>query len=110
MPYKHTEKLIPKQYDKRVKLTDQDRIEIVDLYTYGYMSQRELARAYSVSRRLIVFVIYPERQRANYAARVANGGSKQFYNREKNTIAMKTHRNHKQQLSLANRLIDKEPQ
>jgi ribosomal protein L16/L10AE len=104
MPYKHTEKLIPKKHDKRVKLTDQDRIEIRDLYAADVMSQRELAKAYGVSRRLIVFVIYPERMEANYANRIANGGSKQYYVKEKHTIAMRTHRKHKQDLYLKGEL------
>jgi len=104
MPYKHTELKIPKQHDKRIKLTDKDRAEIIDLYAAGIYSQRQLAAIYGVSRRLIVFVIYPERREANYQTRVANGGSKQYYNREKHTIAMQTHRKHKQALYLKGEL------
>ena len=108
MPYKHTEYTIPRTHDKRIKLTDQDRIEIRDLYAAGQMSQRELARTYNVSRRLIVFTIYPERREANYKARVLSGGSKKYYDKDKNTKYMRVHRRHKQDLYLKGKLVDKE--
>ena len=108
MPYKHTEKLIPRKHDRRVKLTEQDRLEIRDLYASGLFSQRKLAEMYGVSRRLIVFIIHPERQKANYQNRVAKGGSKIYYQKEKHTIAMRTHRRYKQNLYLQDKLINKE--
>ena len=91
-------KINNEKLDKRVKLLASDKIEIVDLYLYGAYSQRELARLYGVSHRLIVFTIYPERRDANYATRVARGGSKQYYSTEANTIATKSHRDYKRQL------------
>lgn len=105
MPYKHIEKKIPKEYDKRVKLTETQRKEIRHIYFKEQsMSQRGLAKAYKVSRRLIVFVLYPERQKANYEACVARGGSKLYYDKEKNTIAQRKHRKYKQELYLKGEL------
>jgi len=84
--------------DKRVKLSSEDKKEIVVLYDAGVYSQRELAKLYNVSRRLIVFTLYPERREANYIARVANGGSKQYYDKKANTATMKAHRDYKREL------------
>ena len=56
MPYKHKEKLIPLEHDRRVKLNDTQRQEIRELYSSGSYSQRGLAKLYGVSRRLIVFI------------------------------------------------------
>lgn len=46
--------------DRRVKLTRKDKEDIRELYSLGGISQRELASAYGVSRRLIQFAISPE--------------------------------------------------
>ncbi len=106
MPYKNTPLKIPEKFDKRIKLSTQDKINIKTSYDAGGVSQRALAKQYGVSRRLIVFVIYPERLAENYANRVANGGSKQYYDKDKHTIAMRTHRKHKQELYLKGELED----
>lgn len=106
MPYKHaTDKmLISKDKDKRVKLTLCQKEEIFELYSTGNFSQRALAREYNVSRRLIQFIISPEKLEENIQRRQERGGSKQYYNKEANTIAQRTHRQHKQQLYLKGEL------
>ena len=86
MPYKYDtdKKKIPMILKKSAKLTPEDKEEIRYRYLkVGGVSQRELAAEYNVSRRLIVFCIYPERLEANYKARVAKGGSMQYYDKEK---------------------------
>jgi len=111
MPYKHIEYLIPKKIgkDKRIKLTNSQKNEIYMLYNYyGAYSQRELAKMFGVSRRLITFVIEPNRLKKNYEQRLERGGSKIYYDKDKHTVAMRTHRNHKQELYLNNELIKKE--
>lgn len=84
--------------DKRVKLLSSDKMEIVALYDAGVYSQRELAKLYNVSRRTIVFTLYPGRREENYAGRVANGGSKQYYDKKHHTASMKKHRGYKKEL------------
>lgn len=99
MPFLFEKKHIPREHDKRVKLTPEDKEEIRRRYLQvGGISQRALAEEYGVSRRLIVFIIYPERQKENYRQRVENGGSKQYYDREKHNKYMQTHRLHKKKL------------
>jgi hypothetical protein len=56
---------------------------------------RELSRTFKVSRRLIQFICYPERQKRNLELRNDKGGSKAYYKKEKHTISMKTHREYK---------------
>ncbi len=105
MPYKHIEKLIPQKLKRSAKLTDSDKEEIRHRYlNVGGVSQRQLAREYDVSRRLIVFCIYPERQKENYQNRVDKGGSKQYYDKDKHTTAMRKHRQYKQELHLKGEL------
>lgn len=101
MPFKYeTDKLkIQKKDDRRIKLTDADKEEIRYRYLrVGGVSQRELAREYGVSRRSIIFAIYPERREANYKQRVARGGSKQYYDKDKHTEAIREHRRYKKEL------------
>ena len=109
MPYKHKEYLIPTKLKKNVKLTVEQKKEIFYLYNIvKKYSQRELAKKYNVSRRTITFCIDPEKQKRNLEMRKKRGGSKIYYNKNKNTIAMKKHRQYKQELYLQNKLKKKE--
>ena len=85
-----------KELDKRVKLTDKQREEIKE-NPHG-LSQRALARMYKVDRRTISFILNPEALKQNKERRKERGGSKQYYNRENNRIAMKKHRDYKKSL------------
>jgi hypothetical protein len=88
MPYKHTEKKIPEELDRRCKLTKQDRIDIASLK--GECSIHHLAKAYGVSRRLIQFIQYPERHK--------QPDHKKYYDKDKHRKYMKDHRRYKQEL------------
>ena len=105
MPYKHIEKKIPEEYDRRVKLLKHEREEIKRLY--GKVSQRKLAKAYGVSRRLIQFIGDPEKRKQNLLRRKENGGSKVYYDKVKWRKQMKRHRHHKQELYVQGKLLDK---
>jgi transposase len=107
MPYKfQTDKLIiQKEHDKRIKLTPEDKELIKHLYETTDTSQRKLASQFGVSRRLITFILDPEKQKANLQAREARGGSKQYYNKEIHAETMKAHRRHKKALYDASLLL-----
>lgn len=104
MPYKYsyTHLLIPRELDKRVKLSLEEREQIK--FWYGRISQRKLAAKYGVSRRLVIFIGDPEKYEKNLANRKLNGGSKAYYKKEKHTVAMRKHRKSKQELYLKNEL------
>jgi len=63
MPYKSGKLKLPEGKDKRIKLTPQDKEEIRNFY--GKISQRKLAKAFGVSRRLIIFVGDSDKYREN---------------------------------------------
>ena len=82
--------------DKRVKLTADQKLEIIGLKeTY---SQRATARMFGVSRRTIQFIWFPEKLAENKARRAERGGWKQYYNKEENTKSHKKHRAYKKEL------------
>ncbi|MFW6024990.1 MAG: hypothetical protein ACOCRX_01480 [Candidatus Woesearchaeota archaeon] len=95
MPYLfETNKIhLPKNKDRRRKLTDGQKKEIRKLY--GKYSQRKLAKMFGVSRRLIVFIGDPEKHKANLKARKARGGWKCYYDKKKHREQMKKHRKYK---------------
>lgn len=105
MPYKHKDMLIKPEDDKRVKLIEVQRNEIVE--KYGKISQRKLALEYGVSRRTIQFIGDPDKLKKNLKARAERGGSKIYYDKDKHTQAMKTHRTHKQDLYINGNLLAK---
>lgn len=57
MPYKSEKIKLPKQYDRRIKLTNQQRDEIKEKYVSGIQSQRALAQEY---KNLIFLMIIME--------------------------------------------------
>jgi len=99
MPYAHIRKRIPRELDRRVKLDDSDRREIVSLHKSG-MAIREIARRFEkmCSRRLIQYTIYPERLelvREQFRERRKDG---RYYNKDKQRVAVKNHRRYKQSI------------
>lgn len=93
MPYWFEKKRIPVGQDKRVKLTDEHRAEI-KLYRSTGWSMRKLARHFEVDRRLIQFVIYPERQEKAREKR----DWRNFYTKEKQAAYMRKFRQHQKDI------------
>lgn len=106
MPYKHTEKLIPTKLKRSAKLTPDQKEEMRKMYNMGGWSYSKLGAEFGVSKSTAIYAVNPERQKHNYALRVARGGSKQYYNKEKSTIATREHRQYKQELYLKGELVD----
>lgn len=97
MPYLSEKiKIAGTKFDRRVKLTPEDKKQIRLLYDPSSWSMRKLAARYGVSRRLIQFVIYPERDIKLKAER----NWKDYYTKDKQRNYMKLHRRYKQKLHL----------
>ena len=106
MPFKSGKILIEKtSFDRRVKLTDDDKELIRKISKEENLSQRELARKFNVSRRLIQYVLDPEKLTENKRIREERGGSKQYYDKEKHREYMKDHRRYKQDLYIKGEII-----
>lgn len=87
------------QYDRRQKLTPEQREEIFRRYHTNRISQRQLAREYGVSRRLITFIVNPENEERNrelLRKRKAAGLYKP--DKKKWAATIREHRRYKQQL------------
>src|SRR5690554_6443304 len=103
MPYKFdTDKMkLPAKIgvDRRIKLTEDQKDEIRMLWKSGEHSQRGLARMYGVNKRLISFILFPEKQQANLDRRKERGGWKLYYDKEKHAESVRSHRRHKQEIA-----------
>jgi len=95
MPYKTEQVRIDCPFlDRRTKLLPCQR-EMVKYWRKKGASQRMLAKMFSVSRRLITFVLDDEKHKKNLERRRERGGTKQYYDKEKNNEYIKTHRKDK---------------
>ena len=83
---------LPREKDRRVKLTAAQRQEIL----VSTQSVHALAREYEVSRRTINFIKHPERQARNLKLRKKRGGWRQYYDRDKHKISIRNHQRYKQ--------------
>lgn len=109
MPYKSEKIKLPKEYDRRIKLTDEQREEIRMKYATDLYSQRALAREYGVSRRLISFVLDDSKYqkcKEQFKERKADGRYKP--DKEEWAKTMREHRHYKQKLYLDGELKESE--
>ena len=84
--------------DKRVKLTDEQRKEIFEIRERDGTSYGKLALQFRISKRMVIFICKPETLEANKEKRAERGGSKIYYDKEKNNLAQKAHREYKKSL------------
>lgn len=90
---------IPREYDRRIKLTDKQREEICRKYRTGNVTQQKLADEYGVSRRLVTFILYPEKyERAKQIIKECAIRNGHTYDKAKQAAAMKRCREYKRQL------------
>lgn len=107
MPYKseYTKLKIQEKDKRNTKLSEQDKTEIKKLYETGLYSQRQLAKQYNVSRRLIVFCIYPEKYEENRKQFKERQKTGMYYDREKQREYTQKLREHRKELYLKGELI-----
>lgn len=87
-----------RKYDRRIKLTDKEREKIRKEYQEEDTSYNKLAKKYGVSKRLIQFVVNPEKAeiaKKQYSERRRDG---RYYDKEKHSEYIKNHRNYKKKL------------
>lgn len=101
-----------KKLDRRIKLTDQDREDIRGQYFNTHESERptmtSLAAKYNVDRRLIQFVLFPEREARHKEQASLRQKDGRYYNREKGRKKMKDYRNYKRSLIETGKLNEEE--
>lgn len=95
MPYT-TEKLkLDSQFLKRrVKLIDCQK-QMVHWWHAKGMSIHSISKLFRVNRRLIQFILFPERLAKNLELRKQRGGSKIYYDRERNNKYQREHKAYK---------------
>lgn len=87
-------------FDRRIKLTPDDKVLIKHIREEQGLSYNKIAIQFNVSKRTIIFICKPETLEANKKARAERGGSKIYYDREKQNETTKEHRQYKQTLKL----------
>lgn len=88
--------------DKRRKLTDEQKAEIIRLRNEG-LSLRKLAKKFEVSSQSILFIVNPE-SKAKNDKYMRDNWRKFQKTKEKNTEAVKKTRHHRQELFLKGEL------
>ena len=98
MPYKTEKTTIKCPFlDRRTKLLPCQNEMVVYWHNRG-LSQRKLAAMFTISRRMIQFIVATEKHKQCYQARLDRGGSKQYYDRLKNNEYQKIHRRYKNEI------------
>ena len=87
-----------KTLDKRVKVSDDTKELIQWLHEEEKVSMRKLAIQFSVDRKTIANIIYPERYQKQLQENKKNKVHLKYYDKEKHREYMKEHRDHKKEL------------
>ena len=104
MPYKSEKIRIDNtMYDRRRKLTQEQKEEIRAIYLTGVCGQRPLARQFGVSRSTIQIIVNDEiaKRKKQY---VKDNWKKYVADKEEHARVMKEHRHYKQKLYLENKI------
>lgn len=112
-PYKTESEALGDAFLKRsAKLLPCQKEMVVWWHNDG-LSQRKIAAMFHVSRRLIQFIIDPEKKVEDLKRRNERGGSKIYYDRGKHNAAMSDHRKYKHKVLgtgiTRNKSINKSP-
>lgn len=86
--------------DGRVKILKSQYDEVRQLYK-AVKSERKVATHYNVSRRLISFILHPERYKAQLKKRSEAKAHLHSYHKEKHTLAVQAYRQKKRAMGLA---------
>lgn len=95
MPYK-TDKIAIKDpfLDRRTKMLPCQK-EMAIWHWQNGMSITAVAKLFKVNKRLIQFLLFPERKEKNLQDREIRGGTMAYYDKDKHREAMKEHRHYK---------------
>lgn len=94
MPARVDKLRVPKEHDKRRKLTDEDKERIVSIREKEGLSHRELAVMFDVSRRSIQFILDPQKRLDNVQRR--RDRKADYYVKEVHREQQRNHRAHKE--------------
>lgn len=83
--------------DKRTKILPCQRWMVGFMHSQN-CSINSIARFYGVNKRLIQFILFPDRKKKNIEYREKRGGSVAYYKKEKQREYMRTHRKNKRKL------------
>lgn len=97
MPYKSEtqHKKIPLELDRRIKLTDDQREDIRNLYGSWLYSQNSIARLFWVHRKTIYNVVNPEKYQAQLDRYSKEKIFQKYYNSEIHKEAMRKTRRYR---------------
>ena len=103
MPYKSEKIQLPRAFDRRVTLKDEQRDEIKNLYSTGCYSLNGLAKQFGVSKKTILLIVNEES--AERARQYRKEHWKEFQGtKEEHREAIKKTRHYKQSLMIEGKL------
>lgn len=103
MPYKSEKMKLKNLQDRRRRLTDEQRQEIIEKYATGEYSWRSLAAEYGVNKGTIGGIVSETRQKSLHEYKVAHWRNYQKKGEEWNKV-VREHRRYKQELYLKGEL------
>ena len=103
MPFKSEKIKLPEKYDRRRKLTSDQKDEIRQKYESGFGSLQSLANEYGVSKKTILLIVNPKSKEKNDKRIKDHWREYQASKDERNKI-VRDHRQYKQELYMSGKI------
>ncbi len=97
MPYKSEHIKLPQNLDRRRKLSDADKSEILRRYKLGVVSMNALALEFGCSKKLILLIVNPD-SKAKNDRRIKEHWRDYVPGKDEHNRIMREHRSYKQML------------
>lgn len=104
MPYKSEKIKLPKELDRRIKISDDVRESIKKLYFQDGYSMRKIARELGVDRGSVKNILFPEKYQEQLRRYKKEKHWQKYYNKDKNTKSVREWRQRKQKLFLEGKI------
>lgn len=95
---------IPTKLKRNIKLHEEDKKEIQELYASGNYSYRALAELYEVNKSTIAYIVHPERYEEQLRKSKENKSNRKYYNKERHKAYMQRTREYRKALNEMNLL------
>ena len=106
MPYKFEKKHIPKNFDRRIKLSIKQKEEIKAMYKPLIFGYQKIANVFNVSKTTIRRIVDPEKLEKDKLYYKERGKDRRYYDKEKRREYMQNYRLYKKELNDKNLLIN----
>ena len=104
MPYKSEKIKLPKELDRRIKISDEIRESVKTLYYQDGYSMRKIGRELKIDRTSVRNILFPEKYQEQLKRHKKEKHWQRYYDKDKHAQSIREYRRYKQKLFLSGQI------